>query len=233
MAAAKRRQRVRHGADEVTDIEQGADLGRVLPSELSKLHHPLLRKDFLRSVLERQALQYQLVGAETRTAGPILVLLDKSTSMDEEHRDEWAAAVALALLDHAAAQRRPFALLTFTDRIIGETIVRPGGTLPWDALTVRSEAATDISLAVRRGLDVIAQGPAPFGKADLILITDGGSNSDEGPALRERAKALQATVLGIAIGMPEDALAPWCDDFHGATTLSTLDQDIAKSLFAA
>ena len=36
IAAAKRRSKVRHGADEIADIEQGADLGRLLPSELAK-----------------------------------------------------------------------------------------------------------------------------------------------------------------------------------------------------
>lgn len=231
IAAEKRRQRVRHGADDLTDIEQGAELGRALPSEMAKLHHPVLRKEFLRAFLERQVLQYQLVGNDTLTCGPLVVLLDKSTSMDDSHRDEWAAAVALALLDHAAAQRRPFALVTFTDRIVGETVVRPGGTLPWDAFTVPSEAATDISRAVGRGLDLIAAGPPPFRKADVVLITDGASDAAEGPALRERAKALQTTVFGVAIGNAKEVLAPWCDQLHAATTLSTLDSAIAADVF--
>jgi uncharacterized protein with von Willebrand factor type A (vWA) domain len=204
----------------------------VLPSEFAKLHHRLLRKHFLRSLLERQVLQYELVGADTLTAGPIIVLLDKSTSMDNDHRDEWAAAVALALLDHASAQRRSFGLVTFTDRIVGETLVQAGGTIGWEALNVPSEGATDISCAVGRGLDLIAQGPQPFRKADVVLITDGGSDATEGPALRERARALQTTVLGVAIGMPKEQLAPWCEDFQGATTLSTLDPQIATNLFA-
>ena len=127
---------------------------------------------------------------------------------------------------------RRFALLTFTGRIVGETVVPPGKTLPWDALTVPSEGRTDISLAVGRGLDLIAKGPHPFRKADVILITDGGSNTNDGPALRNRAKALQATILGIAIGMPAETLEAWCDDFRGATTLSTLDPELASNLFA-
>jgi hypothetical protein len=32
---------VRHGADEIVDIEQGADLGRLLPLKLAQLVHPL------------------------------------------------------------------------------------------------------------------------------------------------------------------------------------------------
>ena len=53
-SAAKRRQRVRHGADELADVEQGADLGRALPVELAKLCHRVLRLDFLRALVEHR-----------------------------------------------------------------------------------------------------------------------------------------------------------------------------------
>ena len=43
-------------------------------------------------MLERQVLQYQLVGTETLGKGPLVVLLDKSGSM-EGRRDVWAAAL--------------------------------------------------------------------------------------------------------------------------------------------
>ena len=233
MAAAKRRQRVRHGADELADVEQGADLGRLLPSELVRLRLPALRRDFLRALLERQALQYQLVGSETRTEGPIVVLLDKSTSMDRHCRAEWAAAVTIALLDHAAQERRPFALLTFGGGVLGETRVPPGGKLPWDALTVPSEDATDISSAVGRGLDLVAAGPPPYRRSDLILITDGGSDVAEAPALRDRARHLGVTVFGVAVGMPAEILAPWCDVTASTSTLETMEGRIVEGLFAA
>lgn len=235
MAAEKRRQRVRHGCDELTNIEQGADLARLLPSELGRLKHRLLRMDLYRRIHERQALQYQLVGNDTLTQGPIVVLLDKSTSMLSNDRDTWAAAVALAILEHASAQRRGFALLTFSGRIIREDVIAPGGSLPWDALTVRPEGSTSISTAVAAGLELIAHSPAPWKlrRSDIILITDGESDTAEAPRLRELAHTLNVNVLGVAIGMPADQLAPWCDDHRGATTLSTLESDLAESLFAA
>jgi Mg-chelatase subunit ChlD len=233
ITAAKRRQRVRHGADEVTDVEQGADLSRALPAELAKLSHPRLRLHFIRSLVERQVLQYQLVGAEPLGRGPLLVLLDKSTSMDDLGRDEWAAAVTITLLEHARAERRPFGLVVFTDRILHEVLVPAGDALPWDAFSHASEGGTDISLAVERGLNLIASGSAPFRRSDLVLVTDGASDASRGPELRERARALQATILGIAIGMRPDRLAPWCDDFASPTTLTTLDRTLAESLVAA
>ena len=63
----------------------------------------------MRSLLERQILQYQLSGAETLGRGPLVLLLDKSGSMDGT-KDLWATALSLALLEHAQAERRPFAI---------------------------------------------------------------------------------------------------------------------------
>ena len=125
IAAGKRRDRVRHGADEITDVEQGDSLARALPSELARLRHPRRRLDFLRSLLERQVLQYQLVGTETLGRGPLVLLLDKSGSM-EGVKDVWATAFSLALLEHAAAERRPFAVVHFNGRVSFEAVVRPG-----------------------------------------------------------------------------------------------------------
>ena len=129
IAASKRRQKVRHGADEVTDIEMGADLGRLLPSELVKLTHRTHRMLLLKNLLERQAMQYQLVGNEPLGKGPLVVLLDKSGSMDGP-RDIWATALSLALLDQAHRERRTFALLAFDYRVKFEAVVKPGEPFP-------------------------------------------------------------------------------------------------------
>jgi uncharacterized protein with von Willebrand factor type A (vWA) domain len=116
IAAMKQRQKVKHGADEISDVEQGADLARLLPAELGRLVNPKLRLAMLRDLSERRCLQYALTGSETLGKGPLVVCLDKSGSMDGPP-DVWATAVALALLDVAQRQRRPFALLGFDEGI--------------------------------------------------------------------------------------------------------------------
>ena len=55
-------------------------------------------------------MQYLLSGNEPLGKGPLVVLLDKSGSMDGP-RDIWATALSLALLDQAHRERRPFALV--------------------------------------------------------------------------------------------------------------------------
>ena len=232
IAAAKRRQRVKHGADEITDIEQGADLGRALPAELAKLRHPRRRLDFMRSLLERQLLQYQHAGNEVLGSGPIVLLLDKSGSMDGQ-KDTWATAVALALLEHAQAERRPFALIHVNGDVTYETTVEPGGQLSHEALFVSCGGGTEIATAFERGLEIISRDRRALRKSDIVLITDGGSDPARAPELRERARALDVTSLGLAIGVSPEMLAPWCDDVHAVSSVSTLEENVAGPLFSS
>lgn len=230
VAGAKRRSRTRHGADEVVDVEQGADLGRLLPLELVQLVHPRTKLLAMRNLLERQSLQYRLEGTETLGRGPLVVAVDKSGSMDGE-RDIWATAVALALLDVAQAEGRPFALLCFTGTVTHESIVMPGDALPDAALFVPADGGTNIDAAVRRGLDIIEQHPGALKKADVVLITDGGSSAGDAPALRERALTLGVTILGVGIGIEASVLAPWCDEAEDVTDLSRIEESAVRLLF--
>jgi Mg-chelatase subunit ChlD len=232
IAATKRRQRVKHGADEITDIEQGADFARALPVELAKLTHPRRRLDFMRSLLERQVLQYQLSGTDTLGRGPLVLLLDKSGSM-EGQKDIWATALALALLEHAHAERRPFALVDFNGRVTYEATVEPGGELPHGALFVSCGGGTSIAMAFERGLEIIAHDPRALRRSDIVLITDGGSDPERAPELRGRARALDVTSLGLAIEVEVETLGPWCDEAHAVGSLSSLEENVAGPLFSS
>jgi len=87
--------------------------------------------------VQRQVLQYQLSGNEVLGRGPLVLLLDKSGSM-EGPKDTWATALALALLEHAHAERRPFALIDFNGSVTYETTVEArmhGASINGDPLT--------------------------------------------------------------------------------------------------
>jgi uncharacterized protein with von Willebrand factor type A (vWA) domain len=232
IAASKRRSRVRHGADELADIEQGADLALLLPSELMKLTQGTRRLAFMRSLIEREAMQYQLVGNEPLGKGPLVVVLDKSGSMDGP-RDTWATALTLALLDQAHRERRTFALVCFDYQVKFEAVVKPGESLPEEALFTACAGGTEINLALHRGLHLIQQHPGALKKADLVLVTDGGSDAAGAPALRERAQDLGITILGLGIGVESEWLQPWCDDVQVITNLNSIDEASAERLFAA
>lgn len=231
IAGGKRRSRVRHGADEIVDIEQGADLGRLLPLELAQLVHPRTKLLTLRSLVESACLQYRLEGTETLGKGPLVVAIDKSGSMEGE-KDVWATAVALALLDVAQHEKRPFALLCFDGAVKHESIVLPGAALPEAALFVPADGGTNIDNVVRRGLEIIEeQRPGALREADIVLITDGGSDPAGAPELRERAAKLGVTVLGIAIDVEPSRLEPWCDEVITAHDMNRVDERAADALF--
>jgi len=232
IAASKRRQKYKHGADEIADIEQGGDLGRLLPSEMVKLACPALRAAFMRSFVERAALQYQLIGNAPLGKGPLVVALDKSGSMDGP-RDVWATALALALLDQAQRERRTFALVAFDYRVKFEALVKPGEPLPEEALFTACAGGTEIGVALARGLELIRENQGQLKKADIVLVTDGGSDPGSAPTLREQALALGVTILGLGIGVEREWLQPWCDDIQAITDLATIDGSSAERLFAA
>lgn len=231
IAATKRRQKMKHGADEVSDIEQGDAIGRLLPSELMQLTHRTRRLLLLKNLLEKQALQYQLTGHQPLGKGPLVVLLDKSGSMDGP-RDVWATALALALLDQAQRERRAFALVSFDYRVKFEAVVQPGEPLPEAALFTACAGGTEIADAVNRGLEIIKAHPGTLKKADLVLVTDGGSDTAMASQLRETAKSLNVETIGIGIGVEPEWLAPWCDIIEVVRDLNNLDAGCAEALFA-
>ena len=230
IAARKQRERVIHGADEIADVEQGCDLGRLLPAELARLSHPTLRLAFLRDFTERQCLQYQLRGNEEKGRGPIVVLLDKSGSMDWE-RDEWATAVALAMLSVARRERRTFALLCYKYSVTFEAIVEAGGQLPEDALFQACGGGTSVDRAVDRALAIIAEHPGQIAKADIVIVSDGDDSNDDA-TLRERAKALGVTTYGIGVAGCADMMRPWCDEVFNVYDMATVSDEVAGKVFA-
>ena len=146
-------------------------------------------------------------------------------------RDIWATALSLALLDQAHRERRPFALVSFDYRVKFEAVVKPGEPLPEAALFTSCCGGTEIADAVARGLDIIKTNQGQLKKADLVLVTDGGSDAQMAPKLREQAVELGVTILGLGIGVEREWLAPWCDDIQVIQDLSSVNDASAERLF--
>lgn len=232
IAAAKQKAKVRHGADEVSDVELGSNISRLLPSELALLAHPLMRRSFLACLAEGRVMQYRLQGTDSLGRGPLVVCLDKSGSMDSGGRDIWATAVALALLEVAQRQRRPFVLLAFDGAVKEEVRVGVGEQLPESALFIGCSGGTNITGVLARALSVIQESNGAMKKADVVLITDGESEQQDAPVVRQMALQLGVTIIGLGIGVAPASLAPWCDEAHGITRLDTVDDSAAEAVFS-
>ena len=112
-ARALRHKMLDRGSAEAYDLERGADLGRLMPSELLAMHHPGLKADFHRRLLEGEVLQYRLREDEQKGKGPMVVCIDVSSSMQGD-KELWAKAVSLTLMDIARRGRRLFRAVMFS-----------------------------------------------------------------------------------------------------------------------
>jgi uncharacterized protein with von Willebrand factor type A (vWA) domain len=155
---------------ELDGYELGSDVERIVPTELA------LPPEFLAyKMSEGSLLLYRKVLPESH--GPLYVLLDKSGSMMGT-KILWAKAVALALAQRAARERRDY-YVRFFDSIPYPPLKLPKNAKSRDVVRlldyiarVRANGGTDITRAVLAAVEDIVSGRSS-GVADIVLITDG------------------------------------------------------------
>jgi uncharacterized protein with von Willebrand factor type A (vWA) domain len=215
IAMRTRETRVSHGRDEIHDVEQGDDLGRVLPSELLGLAvGGEFETLFLRKFAEKELLQYKVRGTEEKGRGPIVVEIDESGSMHGS-REFFAKGIALALLNIAKAEGRDYALVQFGSASeIAVTEFPKGEANPAELMNVIERffgGGTDFEAPLNKALDIIDRNE--FNDADLIFITDGCANLSE--SFLSRFNAVKAEkdfeVFGIVIGVGVDTVKTFSD----------------------
>lgn len=166
------------GPDELTNIEIGDSMDRLLPSEMMKLGDPLLEVDFMRKYLEKSLMQYKLETAEKEQKGPIIVCIDNSGSMEGD-REVFSKAVALAMCRIASDQKRNFEIIHFNTNIVKVDVfvgkVDPVRLL--ESMAFFSGGGTDFERPLMQALTDIEL--SKFKKADIIFITDSMSEISE------------------------------------------------------
>jgi len=192
---AKIKKRVRRSPrGELDGYELGSDIERVVLSELV-----LPFEAFALKLAESSLLLYRKIVQEG--AGPFHVLLDKSGSM-MGLKIVWAKAVAIALAQRAARERRTFILRFFdsipyppikiSKRIRGRDVIR---LLEYVA-RVRANGGTDITRAILTAIEDIVN-TRDKRPSDIVLITDGEDKIAIDAVKRglNRAKARLHTVM--------------------------------------
>jgi uncharacterized protein with von Willebrand factor type A (vWA) domain len=174
-AISSRSERMRHGVDEVYEIECGADLARLIPAEMSMLANPLLKKDFFRRYHERRLLCYHLRHNDPGERGPLVVLVDVSYSMHGD-KELWAKAVALALRELAWRKKRHCAVIEFGARDDPLLVLRfPPGLERTDDVVRMAEfflgGGTDFVKPLEASLEILRS--KDYREADVVMITDG------------------------------------------------------------
>jgi len=175
MAQARQRQKTLHGRDDVVGVTLDNDLGRLLPQELACLDDPDLELDAMRRFLERSMMCRDYRGVESKAAGPIVVVVDESGSMDGEPIAN-AKAFALAMGWIARHQRRWICFVGFSGGTEGTYLAMPPGR--WDQIALMDwlehffGGGTDMDVPLVELPKRWQALGCPEGKTDIIQITD-------------------------------------------------------------
>jgi len=203
---AQKKQRNMHSeAIDRSGVTQGNQIEKLLPSELAAFSNPATKNDFLRRLVEGQALQYDTKGKEQLGKGPIVLCLDQSGSM--EHQDTISKGFTLALMSIARKQRRDFALILFSNRAKGPQIFEKGRITIDDMANFASvflDGGTNFNEPLLKAAEVIQQ--SRFNKADIIFVTDGDASLSDGFICDWNAlKAMKDfRVLSLLLGSQQD-----------------------------
>jgi len=212
LMVASRRERIKQQSSEVFSIETGDNLNRVIPSEMVKLPHPVLKLDFLRRFGEKQLLQYALREREEKGKGPIVTCLDLSGSMSGE-KEIWAKAVALATLALAVKEKRAYELITFSEEVKMTKEFERDHTPDIEDIVEIAEAnyggGTDFESPLRHAMNAIES----KNKADILFITDGeaGISQKFEDDFSEFKDKTGTKVVSVQIGGGTHTLKKFCD----------------------
>lgn len=240
-----------HARSVVVGVEQGADLPRVLPSAMALLGHPVLRVLAYKGIVERTLPQYRLEGKVPQGKGPIVVLVDESSSMKGEG-EQWAHAATLACLQLGAKERREVAVVMFNHGVSSAWVAQPDGAVvtlptsspkdgarqPWgkrvdlalELCTRRSRGGTDFGAPLAWGMDYLEAGNP---RADLIFITDGMASASHATMARlVKARAAGLRVYGLTVngGSIAGDMATICTETVDIDAAEQADRAVARAL---
>ena len=232
LAIASRKSKLEHRI-ELHSITQGADLNHVLPQELLALRRPALKLDFYRRMMEKQLLQYDLNHQEYMGQGPIIVLIDTSSSM-RGGREIWSKGIALGLAEIAEKERRSFSYVLFASsraELITDDF-QIGQRSPDKLIKLASEfigGGTDFEQPLKWAIGKLQE--SKFNKADIVMITDGecAVGNEFLKELQKVQQDKQFRIYSILIGGNPRELKRWSDEVWNITDL--LDETIVKELF--
>jgi len=168
---------------ELMGIKFGNDLSKLLPSELTLLHSPILKKYFYIKYNESRLLNYNMKSLvenmkqskkKERGQGPIIMCIDNSSSM-EGRPEEIAKGSALYILKKAHKEGRRVYLISFgSEGEISEydlTNEKDGLYHALSFLRKKFFGGTDFIGPLGRSVELIKENT--YQNADVLFISDG------------------------------------------------------------
>ena len=233
LAQGLHKARSKNGFDEITGLESGGDISRLVPSELMKLGIPELELDFLRRFVEKQCLCREFDSEERVGLGPVVLVVDESGSM-VGHRNESAKAIALTLAWIARRQGRWCGLVAFSGGSGHRVLALPPGK--WNQVQLYSwlesfiGCGSDQDVPVQEMPAIFTEIGAPLGKTDLIYVTDAELRISEKKASAFKAwkNSVQARLISLVLNSDPGDLTSISDEVHLINSLDPTEVGIRK-----
>ncbi|MCP4507212.1 MAG: hypothetical protein GY826_12595 [Fuerstiella sp.] len=229
MAKSMQRQKPTHGMDDVVGVELAGDVSRMLPTETALLDTEL-EVDLLRRLQEQQVMCREYKGKESLGRGPIMVLVDESSSMTGEPIAA-AKGFALAMAWLARHQNRWCCLVGWSSRgEVRELVMKPGESSPdlmnWCGAFLRGGTYPPLAKVP----ELFEQTGAPKGKTDVIWITDGECNPHGVEGFNKWREAHDVKTWTIGIGCKARSFHSFSDEVTKVTDLDTGQPIVADLL---
>ncbi len=237
-ARALKRKTLERGVAEAYDIELGSELGRLIPAELLAMHHPVLKRDFHRRVLEGTVLQYRLRDDEQKGRGPMVVCIDVSSSMQGD-KEMWSKAVALTLMDIARRQRRLFRAVMFSSGDVSLKVLdlnrerryQPDLNKVVEMAEYFPGGGTDFETPIDAAVELL--GEKKLKRGDIVIITDGESQvSPEWLArLKERKAELDFSIFAVLVDVGSAEASSLAQFADRITSVKRISDEHARDIF--
>lgn len=204
IAKSEREAKVRRHTNEIVSIEMGSNISNMLASEIALLSDDETEMHFYRKYAEDGLMQYEKERKEHKGKGGIIVCLDLSGSMSGT-KEIWAKAVALAALEIAVRDKRPYRLISFAKEVHN---VRQysRGNIPEidDVLEIAGEnygGGTQFRPPLLEAMETIRKDGYET-KNDILFVTDGQCDvNDDFISLFQRFKdEKDCRMTGVQIG---------------------------------
>jgi uncharacterized protein with von Willebrand factor type A (vWA) domain len=233
LAQGLHKARSKSGFEEVTGLESGGDISRLIPSELMRLGIPELELDFLRRFAERQCLCREFESTEKVGLGPIVIVVDESGSLVGS-KNESAKAIALTLASIARKQGRWCGLVAFSGGSGHRVLALP--PTKWNQVQLYSwlesfiGCGSDQDVPVQEMPAIFTEIGAPVGNTDLIYVTDAELriSDKKASAFKDWKRTVQARLISLVLNSDPGQLSSISDEVHLVSSLDPCEMGIKK-----
>jgi uncharacterized protein with von Willebrand factor type A (vWA) domain len=233
LAQGLHKERCKNGFEEVTGLESGGDISRLVPSELMKLGIPELELDFLRRFVEKQCLCREFDSEERVGLGPVVLVVDESGSMVGS-RNESAKAIALTLAWIARKQNRWCGLVAYSGdsghRVLSLPPERWNQVDLLDWLGSFLGMGSNLDIPISDMPAIFNELGAPAGRTDLVYITDAEVqiSDKKASAFKDWKASVQARLVSLVINTGPGHLTLISDEVHLINSLDPTEVGISK-----